>query len=185
MVSDELQKIEGRMQTSVSGLRRELATLRTGRATPALVEHIRVDYAGVPTPLKQLAGISVPEASLLVIQPWDKGSIREIEKAILKSELGFNPTNDGNVIRISIPPLSEERRQEIIRVVRKRIEERKVTVRNFRHEVMNDLKTMEKSKEISEDEHKRALGQLQKLTDAHIAEIDQAGRDKEKELLEV
>lgn len=173
------------MQTSVSGLRRELATLRTGRATPALVEHIRVDYAGVPTPLKQLAGISVPEASLLVIQPWDKGSIREIEKAILKSELGFNPTNDGNVIRISIPPLSEERRQEIIRVVRKRIEERKVTVRNFRHEVMNDLKTMEKSKEISEDEHKRALGQLQKLTDAHIAEIDQAGRDKEKELLEV
>jgi ribosome recycling factor len=185
MVSDELQKIEGRMQTSVSGLRRELATLRTGRATPALVEHIRVDYAGVPTPLKQLAGISVPEASLLVIQPWDKGSIREIEKAILKSELGFNPTNDGNVIRISIPPLSEERRQEIIRVVRKRIEERKVTVRNFRHEVMNDLKIMEKSKEISEDEHKRALGQLQKLTDAHIAEIDQAGRDKEKELLEV
>ena len=185
MVSDELQKIEGRMQTSVSGLRRELATLRTGRATPALVEHIRVDYAGVPTPLKQFAGISVPEASLLVIQPWDKGSIREIEKAILKSELGFNPTNDGNVIRISIPPLSEERRQEIIRVVRKRIEERKVTVRNFRHEVMNDLKTMEKSKEISEDEHKRALGQLQKLTDAHIAEIDQAGRDKEKELLEV
>ncbi len=185
MVSDELQKIEGRMQTSVSGLRRELATLRTGRATPALVEHIRVDYAGVPTPLNQLAGISVPEASLLVIQPWDKGSIREIEKAILKSELGFNPTNDGNVIRISIPPLSEERRQEIIRVVRKRIEERKVTVRNFRHEVMNDLKIMEKSKGISEDEHKRALGQLQKLTDAHIAEIDQAGRDKEKELLEV
>ena len=143
-----------------------------------------MDYAGVPTPLNQIAGISVPEASLLIIQPWDKGSIREIEKAILKSELGFNPTNDGNVIRISIPPLSEERRQDLIRVVRKRIEERKVTVRNFRHEVMNDLKAMEKSKGISEDEHKRALGQLQKLTDAHIAEIDQAGRDKEKELLE-
>ncbi len=184
MVSDELQKIEGRMQASVSGLRKELASLRTGRATPALVEHIRVDYAGVPTPLNQIAGISVPEASLLIIQPWDKGSIREIEKAILKSELGFNPTNDGNVIRISIPPLSEERRQELIRVVRKRIEERKVTVRTFRHEVMNDLKTMEKNKEISEDEHKRAMGQLQKLTDVHIAEIDQVGQDKEKELLE-
>jgi ribosome recycling factor len=184
MVSDELQKVEGRMQASVSGLRKELATLRTGRATPALVEHIRVDYAGVPTPLNQIAGISVPEASLLIIQPWDKGSIRDIEKAILKSELGFNPTNDGNVIRISIPPLSEERRQELIRVVRKRIEERKVTVRNFRHEVMNNLKGMEKNKEISEDEHKRTLGQLQKLTDAHIAEIDQIGRDKEKELLE-
>ncbi len=184
MVSDELQKIEGRMQVSVGGLRKELATLRTGRATPALVEHIRVDYAGVPTPLNQIAGISVPEASLLIIQPWDKSSIREIEKAVLKSDLGFNPTNDGNVIRISIPPLSEERRQELIRVVRKRIEERKVAVRNLRHEVMNDLKTMEKNKEISEDEHKRALGQLQKLTDAHIAEIDQTGRDKEKELLE-
>lgn len=184
MVSDELQKIEGKMQASASGLWKELATLRTGRATPALVEHIRVDYAGVPTPLNQIAGISVPEASLLIIQPWDKSSIREIEKAILKSDLGLNPTNDGNVIRIGIPPLSEERRQELIRVVRKRIEERKVTVRNLRHEVMNDLKAMERNKEISEDEHKRALNQLQKLTDAHIAEIDQIGRDKEKELLE-
>jgi len=184
MVSDELQKIEEKMRASASGLRKELATLRTGRATPALVEHIRVDYAGVPTPLNQIAGISVPEASLLIIQPWDKGSIREIEKAILKSELGFNPTNDGSVIRISVPPLSEERRQELIRVVWKRVEERKITVRNLRHELMNDLKAMEKDKEISEDEHKRALGQLQKLTDVHIAEIDLVGRDKEKELLE-
>jgi ribosome recycling factor len=184
MVSDALLSIEGRMRASVSGLRKELTTLRTGRATPALVEYIRVDYAGVPTPIHQIAGISVPEASLLIIQPWDKSSIREIEKAILKSDLGFNPTNDGNVIRISIPPLSEERRQELTRVVRKRIEERKIVVRNLRHEVMNDLKTMEKNKEMSEDEHKRALSQLQKLTDAFIAEIDQTGRDKEKELLE-
>jgi len=184
MVSDELQKIEEKMRASVSGLRKELTTLRTGRATPALIEHIRVDYAGVPTPINQIAGISVPEASLLIIQPWDKSNIRDIEKAILKSELGFNPTNDGNIIRISIPPLSEERRQELIRVVRKRVEERKVAVRNLRHGVMNDLKTMEKNKEISEDEHKRALSQLQQLTDVHIAEIDQVGRDKEKELLE-
>jgi ribosome recycling factor len=184
MVSDELQKIEEKMRASVSGLRKELTTLRTGRATPALVEHIRVDYAGVPTPINQIAGISVPEASLLVIQPWDKSNIRDIEKAILKSELGLNPTNDGNIIRISIPPLSEERRQELIRVVRKRVEERKVAVRNLRHGVMNDLKAMEKNKELSEDEHKRALSQLQQLTDVHIAEIDQVGRDKEKELLE-
>ena len=184
MVSDELQKIEEKMRASVSGLRKELTTLRTGRATPALVEHIRVDYAGVPTPINQIAGISVPEASLLVIQPWDKSNIRDIEKAILKSELGLNPTNDGNIIRISIPPLSEERRQELIRVVRKRIEERKIAVRNLRHGVMNDLKTMEKNKELSEDEHKKALSQLQQLTDVHIAEIDQVGRDKEKELLE-
>lgn len=184
MVSDELQKIEEKMRASVSGLRKELTTLRTGRATPALVEHIRVDYAGVPTPINQIAGISVPEASLLVIQPWDKSNIRDIEKAILKSELGLNPTNDGNIIRISIPPLSEERRQELIRVVRKRVEERKVAVRNLRHGVMNDLKVMEKDKELSEDEHKKALSQLQQLTDVHIAEIDQVGRDKEKELLE-
>ncbi len=184
MVSDELQKVEEKMRASVSGLRKELTTLRTGRATPALVEHIRVDYAGVPTPINQIAGISVPEASLLVIQPWDKSNIRDIEKAILKSELGLNPTNDGNIIRISIPPLSEERRQELIRVVRKRVEERKIAVRNLRHGVMNDLKTMEKNKELSEDEHKKALSQLQQLTDVHIAEIDQVGRDKEKELLE-
>ncbi len=184
MVSDELQKIEEKMRASVSGLRKELTTLRTGRATPALVEHIRVDYAGVPTPINQIAGISVPEASLLIIQPWDKSNIRDIEKAILKSELGLNPTNDGNIIRISIPPLSEERRQELIRVVRKRVEERKVAVRNLRHGVMNDLRAMEKDKELSEDEHKKALSQLQRLTDVHIAEIDQVGRDKEKELLE-
>jgi len=184
MVSDELQNIEGKMRASVNGLRQELSTLRTGRASPSLVEHLKVDYAGVPTPLNQIAGISVPEASLIVIQPWDKGSIRSIEKAIMTSDLGLNPSSDGNVIRIGIPPLSEERRQELIKVVRKRVEERKVVVRNLRHEVMNDLKNLERDKEISQDEHKRALGQLQKLTDAFIAEIDQAGRNKEAELLE-
>lgn len=172
------------MRASVGGLRKELATLRTGRATPALVEHLKVDYAGVPTPLNQLASISVPEARLLLIQPWDKGSIRSIEKAILTSDLGLNPSNDGNVIRIAIPPLSEERRQELIRAVRRRVEERKVAVRNLRHDVMNDLRSMEKNKEISQDEHRRALNQLQKLTDAFIAEIEQIGRDKEAELKE-
>jgi ribosome recycling factor len=185
MVSDALQRIEDKMQASVVGLRKELATLRTGRATPALVEHIKVDYAGVPTPLNQIAGISVPEARLLLIQPWDKGSIRNIEKAIMMSDLGLNPSSDGNVIRIAIPPLSEERRQELVRVVRKRVEERKVAVRNLRHEVMNELRGMEKNKEISQDEHKRALNQLQKLTDAFIADIEQIGRDKEVELREV
>jgi len=173
------------MQASVRGLGTDLATLRTGRATPALIEHIKVEYAGVPTPLNQIAGISVPEARLLVIQPWDKGSIRSIEKAVLKSDLGLNPSSDGNVIRISIPQLSEERRQELIKVVRKRIEERKIVVRNLRHEVMNELKGLEKNKEISQDEHKRTLNQLQKLTDAFIADIELIGRDKEVELLEV
>jgi len=185
MVSDALQIIEEKMQASVRGLGTDLATLRTGRATPALIEHIKVEYAGVPTPLNQIAGISVPEARLLVIQPWDKGSIRSIEKAVLKSDLGLNPSSDGNVIRISIPQLSEERRQELIKVVRKRIEERKIVVRNLRHEVMNELKGLEKNKEISQDEHKRTLNQLQKLTDAFIADIELIGRDKEVELLEV
>jgi len=185
MATDILQGIEEKMQTSVGGLEKELATIRTGHATPALIEHIKVEYVGVPTPLNQIAGISAPEARLLVIQPWDKSSIRNIEKAILKSDLGLNPSSDGNVIRISIPQLSEERRQELIKVVRKRIEERKIAVRNLRHEAMNELKNLEKDKEISQDEHKRALNQLQKLTDCFIADIEGIGRNKEVELTEV
>jgi ribosome recycling factor len=185
MVDVTLQGIEGRMQASVKVFREDLATIRTGHATPALIEHIRVEYAGVPTPLNQLAGISAPEAGLLVIQPWDKSSIGNIEKAIRKSELGFNPSNDGNIIRISVPPLSEERRQELIKVVHKRVEERRVTVRNLRHEAMSELRKLEKDKEISQDEHKRALDQLQKLTDRFISDIEQLGQDKERELMEV
>ncbi|MCK4274476.1 MAG: ribosome recycling factor, partial [Dehalococcoidales bacterium] len=160
-------------------------TIRTGHATPALVEHIKVEYAGVPTPLNQLAGISAPEAGLLVIHPWDKNSIHNIEKAILKSELGLNPSSDGNIIRIAIPPLSEERRQELIKVVHRRIEERRVAIRSLRHDAMNEFKKMEKDKEISQDEQKRAQYQLQKLTDVFMAEIEKFGKDKEQELLEV
>jgi len=184
MVSDALKTIDEKMRASVGGLKKDLATLRTGRATPALIDHIKVDYAGIPTPLNQIAGISVPESNLLVIQPWDKGTIRDIEKAILKSELGLNPSSDGNVIRISIPPLSEERRQELIKVVRKRVEERKIVLRNLRHEVVKELKDMEQNKEISQDEHKRAFDQLQKLTDVFIDEVERIGRDKEVELME-
>jgi len=185
MVSETLQGIEGKMKTSVGVFQEEVATIRTGHATPALVEHIKVEYAGVPTPLNQLAGISAPEAGLLVIQPWDKSSIGNIQKAILKSELGLNPSNDGNIIRIGIPPLSEERRQELIKVVHRRVEERRVAVRSLRHEAMNDLKKLEKDKELSQDEHKRALDQLQKLTDRFMSDIEQIGKDKEKELMEV
>ena len=185
MVSETLQGIEGKMKTSVGVFQEEVATIRTGHATPALVEHIKVEYAGVPTPLNQLAGISAPEAGLLVIQPWDKSSIGNIQKAILKSELGLNPSNDGNIIRIGIPPLSEERRQELIKVVHQRVEERRVAVRSLRHEAMNELKKLEKDKELSQDEHKRALDQLQKLTDRFMSDIEQIGKDKEKELMEV
>ena len=185
MVSRSLWDIEQKMQASVDGLKMELTTVRTGHATPALIEHIKVEYAGVPTPLNQIAGISAPAARLLVIQPWDRSIIHNVEKAILKSDLGLNPVSDGNVIRLNIPPLSEERRQELIRIVRRRVEERKIAIRNLRREAMEELKGLEKDKDISQDEHKRALSQLQKLTDSFIADIDQIGRDKEVELTEV
>ena len=185
MVTESLKSTEDRMKASVRVFREDLASIRTGHASPALVEHIKVEYAGVPTPLNQLAGISAPEAGLLIIQPWDKSSIGNIEKAILKSELGLNPSNDGNIIRISIPPLSEERRQELIKVVHKRIEERKIAVRSLRHDTLNELKKLERDKEISQDEHTRAHDQLQKLTDHYISEIEQIGQDKEKGLMEV
>ena len=173
------------MRISAEGLKRELATIRTGHATPTLIEHIKVEYAGIPTPLNQIAGISAPEARLLVVQPWDPGSIHNIEKAILKSTLGLNPTSDGRIIRVNIPPLTEERRQELIKMVRSRVEERKIAIRNLRREAMEELKGLEKNKDISQDELKRVLDQLQKLTDSFIADTEQIGRDKEAELMEV
>jgi len=185
MTTEVLKSIEEKMKNSVKSFRADLSTIRTGHASPALVEHIRVEYAGVPLPLNQLAGISAPEARLLVIQPWDKNSLRDIEKAISKSELGLNPTNDGNIIRIAIPPLSEERRAELIKIVHSRTEERRIIVRNLRHEALNGLKQLEKDKAISQDEHKRAQDQLQKLTDFHILEAEKVAQDKEKELLQV
>jgi ribosome recycling factor len=186
MMSEQaLYDIEHKMRKSVEALQKELATIRTGRASPGLIEHLRVEYAGSALPLNQLAGITVPGPNLLVIQPWDRASIGDIEKAILTSDLGLNPANDGRVIRVNIPPLTEERRQELIRVVRRRVEEGKVSIRNLRREVMDELKAQEKNKEISQDEHKRIQGQLQKVTDIFIAEIDQVGQDKEKDIMEV
>ncbi len=185
MVNEALKSMEDKMKGSIKVFRADLATIRTGHASPALIEHVKVEYAGVPTPLNQIAGISAPEAGLLVIQPWDKSSISSIEKAILKSELGLNPSNDGNIIRISIPPLSEERRQELIKIVHKRVEERRIALRNLRHDTMNELKKLEKDKEISQDDYKRAQDQMQKITDAFMTEIETFGKDKEKELMEV
>ena len=168
------------MQKTVEGMKTELATIRTGRATPSLIEHLRIEYAGAIMPLNQVAGISAPEAKLLVIQPWDRSSIQGIEKAIRTSDLGLNPVNDGTLIRINVPPLSEERRQELIKVVHKRLEER-----NLRREAMDELKESERNKEMSQDEHKRALNQLQKITDGYIADAEDIGQDKEAELREV
>jgi ribosome recycling factor len=144
-----------------------------------------VDYAGIPTPLNHLATISVPEARLLVIQPWDKSCIREIEKAILKSDIGLTPSNDGNVIRLAIPVLSEERRRELIKLVHKRLEEGRVAIRNIRREAMNELKKIEKDKEISQDELKRATNKLQQLTDTFIADAERTSQDKEAQLQEI
>lgn len=173
------------MKAAAEGLKWELAAIRTGHATPALVEHLKVDYSGALVPLNQIASISAPEARLLVIQPWDRTAIPGIEKAIQKSDLGLNPSISGNLIRLVIPHLSVERRQELTKVVRKRVEERKIVIRNLRRDTAAELKELEKNKQISQDEHKRASEQLQKLTDRFIADADQIARDKEAELMEV
>jgi ribosome recycling factor len=185
MASIILTNVDKKMKAVSEGLRQELATIRTGRASPALVEHIKVEYAGVPTPLNQIAGISVPEARLLVIQPWDPGSLHSIEQAIQKSDLGLNPINDGRLIRLSIPLLSEERRRDLTKIVHKRLEERRVAVRNLRRDALEELKKSEKNKEISQDESRREQEQLQKMTDTYIVVAEKIAQEKEKELMEV
>lgn len=185
MINEVFENTKKKMQTSISVMKHELASIRTGRASPTLVEHIKVDYAGVPTPLNQIASISARESNLLIIQPWDPTTIHNIEHAILKSDLGLNPNNDGRVVRLPIPPLSEERRKELIKVVHKRVEEGKIAIRNIRRDALEDLKKLEKDKEISQDDHKRASDQLQKLTDSFIVNMEQLGKDKEAELMEV
>jgi ribosome recycling factor len=173
------------MDKAVEAFRRELATVRTGRASPALVEHLKVDYFDTPTPLQQLATISTPEARLIVIQPWDGSVIGAIEKAILKSDLGLTPANDGTVIRLSIPILTEERRGELVKVVKKRAEEARVEVRNIRRDCHEQIRRLEHDHEISQDELHRAENELQKLTDDHIKQVDAVGQEKEAELLSI
>ncbi len=185
MIDEVLKDARTRMQKAVEATARELATLRTGRASPALLEHIKVEYYGTLVPLNQLASISVPEPRLLVVQPWDRGATRAIEKAILQSELGLVPSSDGVVLRIPIPPLTEERRRELVRVARKYAEEGRVAVRNIRREAKETLEELEDAGEISEDQARRAQEELQKLTDRFIAEIDALVQKKEVEILEV
>lgn len=185
MTGDILSNTEEKMQATINALKRELATIRTGHATPALIEHLKVDYGGVPTTLNHIASISAPEANLLIIQPWDPSSIQSIEKAILKSNLGLTPGSDGKLIRLKIPPLSEERRLELTKVVKRRVEEGKIALRNLRRHTANELRKLEKNKEISQDELKTALNQLQKLTDSFTSSTNEVGADKEAELMEV
>jgi ribosome recycling factor len=174
-----------RMEKSLEALQRELMTIRTGRASPALVERVQVDYYGAPTLLQSLAGISSPEPSQLLIQPYDRSAITAIEKAIQKSELGLNPSNDGQVIRINIPQLNEERRRELVKVVHRKAEEARVAVRNIRRDEVDHLRKVEKEGHVSKDEIETKITEIQKITDQHSARVDEASQKKEAEILEV
>lgn len=185
MATDILSDAETRMGKAVEALKKDLATIRTGRATPSLLDRLTVEYYGVPTPVGQVATVSVPEARLLVIQPWDRQSLGAIEKAILKSDLGLTPTNDGTVIRLAIPQLTEERRRDLTKIVKKKVEESRVAVRNIRRDNHDNLRNQEKEKLISQDEQKRTEEKLQKLTDHYIEEVEKVGQVKEAELMEV
>ena len=180
-----IQECETKMKKAIAALEKELGKVRTGRASLALVDDIRVDYYGTPTPLNQVASLSIPESRLIVIQPWDTSLLGEIEKAILKSELGMTPANDGKVIRITIPRLTEERRKELVKLVKKMGENNKIGVRNIRREIIESLRTMEKDKDISEDELHQMQQQVQKTTDTFVENIDEVIAVKEKEIMEI
>ena len=184
MTDKLLSEAESKMKKAVEALKRNLTTIRTGRASPGLIEGLMVDYFGTSMPLNQLANISVPEARLLAIQPWDKQAISLVEKAILQANLGLNPSNDGTLIRIPIPPLTDERRQELVKMVQKRVEEGRVSIRNARRDSMDQTRSLKKNKEISEAQERRTEERLQKLTDDYVRRINDAGAAKEKDLIE-
>ena len=185
MIDEILSDAEHRMQSAVSALDRDLDTVRTGRARPGLVETLKVEYYGTPTPLNQMATINAPEARLITIQPWDKGQLGTIEKAIQKSDLGLTPTNDGNIIRLVIPQLNEDRRKDLVKVVHKKAEDARIAVRNVRRDGLDHLRKLQHDKQITDDDERGAQARLQKITDKHIAEVDRHGSNKEQELLEV
>ena len=178
-------EIKEKMEKSINFYKESLAEIRAGRANPAILNKIKVDYYGVPTPITQVAGVSVPEARLIVIQPWDVSILKEIEKEILKSDIGINPNNDGKVIRLSFPELNEERRKEIVKEIKKIAEEAKVSIRAIRREGLDEYKTMQKESIITEDDLKKAETDIQKITDSNIEEIDKILEVKEKEIMSV
>ncbi|HBU05499.1 MAG TPA: ribosome recycling factor [Nitrospiraceae bacterium] len=179
------RKAVEKMDHSIEALKKEFASVRTGRASLALIDGIKVDSYGTPTPLQQVASLSVPESRQIAIQPWDQKIISDIEKAIMKSDLGLTPTNDGKVIRINIPSLTEERRKQLVKVVRKNSEDAKVAVRNIRRDVNGEIKELEKEKHLSEDDTKKSLDEIQKFTDSYVKKIDEILTHKEKEIMEV
>ena len=185
MVQEQMQDARTRMHKAVEALQHELATVRTGRASTGLVDHLKVDYYGTPTPLQQLATISTPDPKLIVISPYDRGALSAIEKAIQKSDLGLQPSNDGALVRLAIPPLTEERRKELAKHVRKRAEEARVAVRNVRRDIHEHIRKLEHDHSISQDDLHRSETELQKLTDDQIAQIDDISSEKEQEVLTV
>ncbi len=185
MIDDVKNDAENKMKKSLDALKRELMTIRTGRASPALIEPLKVDYYGTPTPLQQIAAIAAPEARLLTIKPFDPSTLQAIEKAILKSDLGLTPMNDGKIIRLAIPALTEERRHELSKVVHKHAEEARVALRNIRRDSLKDLEDMEKEKLISEDQHFKGKEMLQELIDKYTAKVDEVAKTKEAEIMEV
>lgn len=185
MIKESIKEAETRMKGAIQSLEEDLAGVRTGRASPALVERLQVEYYGAPVPLLQLASISVPEPRSLMIRPFDATSLKAIERGILASDLGLTPNNDGKVIRLNLPPMTEERRREQVKHVHARLEEARIAARNVRRDLIKDLREFEKEKLISEDELKKAEEELQKLTDRIIQQIDMVGHTKEKEIMEV
>lgn len=185
MIDEVKSDAETKMKKTIDALKRELTSIRTGRASPALIEPLKVDYYGTPTPLQQLAAIAAPEPRLLTIKPFDPSTLPTIEKAILKSDLGLTPNNDGKIIRLAIPALTEERRRDLTKVVRKHLEETHVALRNIRRDGLKDLEDLEKEKMISEDQHFKGKEMLQDVTDKYIAQADEIGKKKEAEIMEV
>jgi ribosome recycling factor len=185
VINDVLKETRERMNSAVNSLKEDLSAIRTGRATPALIEKLMVEYYGQPTPLIQLASISVPEPRQLLVKPFDPGSVKDIEKAFQTSDLGLNPNSDGKVIRLNLPPLTEERRRDLVKVVNARVEEAHVATRNVRRDAIKDMRDFKDEKLISEDDLKRGEEEMQKLTDEVGKEIDTLGRNKEKEVMEV
>lgn len=185
MSDDLLFALEEKMEKSIQGLSKEFLTVRAGRANPGLLDKIMVDYYGTPTPLNQLSNISAPEPRLLIVQPWDKSVLGTVEKAILKSDLGLTPNNDGNIIRIAIPQLTEERRKELVKLVKKMAEDTKVAIRNLRRDGNEDIKKMEKAGEISQDESRRLQDEVQDLTNQYVEKVNTVLAAKEAEIMEV
>jgi ribosome recycling factor len=185
MIKDAIVSAEDRMQKAMSALRRDFASIRTGRASPALLDRVTVEYYGTETPLNQLAGVSAPEARMLVVQPYDRGSIPAIEKALMRSDLGVTPSNDGQLIRLSIPPLTEDRRKQLVKTVHSMVEEGKVSVRNVRRDAVHQVHKLLTDKEISEDEERRAITQIDDLSKKYTEEAASIGKEKEHEVMEV